>query len=181
MKTLLFAVAVGVAAFLGLRLLAPAPSWEKMGDGLGQTLDHAGRFVIGEGSTKTGPIVPAVPTVPAYEGPFETGQEVEVTNSGGCLRVRIYPGFDAPTWTCLPEGTRLRIVLDPLYANGVWWWVAERQGWVAQSYLSLVVADEEEPLIAQEAAGHGRPRKASATHPQGFRRTGVKCVTCENT
>jgi hypothetical protein len=161
-KTLIFAVAVGVAAFLGLRLLAPAPSWEEMGDGLGQTLDHAGRFVIGKGDIKVGPIVPAVPTVPAYEGPFEAGQEVEVTNTGGCLTVRIYPGFDAPTWSCLPEGTRLKIALGPLYADGVWWWAAERQGWVAQSYLSLVVADEEEPLIAQEAAGHGRP-------PQGVR------------
>jgi hypothetical protein len=63
---------------------------------------------------------------------------------------------------CLPEGTRLRIVLDPLYADGIWWWAAERQDWVAQSYLSLVAADEEEPLIAQGIAGHGRP-------PQGDR------------
>jgi hypothetical protein len=57
-KTLIFAVAVGVAAFLGLHLLAPAPSWEEMGHDLGQTLDHAGRFVIGKGDTKVGPIVP---------------------------------------------------------------------------------------------------------------------------
>jgi hypothetical protein len=161
-KTLLFAVAVGVAAFLGLHLLAPAPSWEEMGHDLGQTLDHAGRFVIGKGDTKVGPIVLAVPTVPAYAGPFEAGQEVEATNTGGCLRVRIYPGFDAPTWACLPEGTRLRIVLKPLYADGAWWWAVERQGWVAQSYLSLVVPSEEEPLIAQGVAGHAMP-------PQGDR------------
>jgi len=166
-KTLVFAVAVGVAAFLGLRLLAPAPSWEDMGNGLGQALDYASRLVIGEGDTKVGPIVPAVPTVPAYAGPFQAGQEVEVTDSGGCLRVRIYPGFDAPTWACLPEGTRLKIVLGPLYADGIWWWAAERQGWVAQSYLSPIVAGEEEPLIAQGVAARYRPqdeRKPFVTH-----------------
>lgn len=169
MKTLIFAVAVGVTAFLGLRLLAPSPSWEEMGGSLTRIIDDAGRFVIGKGNTEVGPIVPAVPTVPAYGGPFQAGQEVEVTNSGGCLRVRIYPSFDAPTWTCLPEGTRLRIVLRPLYVDGIWWWAAERQGWVAQPYLSPVVTGEDEPLIAQGVAAHGRPqeadRKPSARDP----------------
>ena len=162
MKTLIFTVAVGVAAFVILRLLAPSPSWEEMGGSLTQALNDAGRFVMGKGDTKAGPVVPAVPTVPAYGGPFQAGQEVEVANSGGCLRVRTYPSLDAPTWACLSDGTRLKIVLGPLYAAGIWWWAAERQGWVAQPYLSPVVAGEGEPLIAQGVAAHGRP-------PQGDR------------
>ncbi|MCJ7510545.1 MAG: hypothetical protein MUP14_06635 [Dehalococcoidia bacterium] len=168
MKTLIVAVAVGIAAFLWLRLLAPTPSWEEMGDGMVQTLNHASRFVIGKGETKVGPIVPAIPTVPAYEGPFQPGQEVEVTNTGGCLTVRIYPGFDGPSWTCLPDGTRLKIVLGPLYSDGIWWWAAERQGWVAQPYLSPAVAGQEEPLIAQGVAARYRPqddRKSFAREP----------------
>ena len=162
MKTLMFAVGVGVVAFLGLRLLAPSPSWEEIGDSLAEAINEAGRLVIGKGETEVGLIVPAVPTVPAYGGPFQAGQEVEVANTGGCLRVRIYPSVDAPSCSCLPEGTRLRILLGPLYADGIWWWAAERQGWVAQPYLSTVVASEEEPLIAQGVAAHGRP-------PQGDR------------
>lgn len=155
----MFAVIVGIAAFVMLRLLAPTPSWEEVGERLGRSLNDASRFVIGKGDTKVGPIVPAVPTVPAYAGPFQAGQEVEVANTSGCLRVRIYPSFDAPTWTCLPDGTRLRIVLGPLYADGIWWWAAERQGWIAQPYLSPVVVGEEEPLIAQGVAAHGKPPK----------------------
>lgn len=169
MKTLLFAVTVGLAAFVMLRLLAPTPSWGEVGERLGQTLNDAARLVIGKGDTKVGPIVPAVPTVPAYDGPFQAGQEVEVANTGGCLRVRTYPSLDAPTWVCLPEGTRLRIALGPLYADGIWWWAVERQGWVAQPYLSPVVAGEDEPLIAQGVAAHGRlpkdDRRPSARDP----------------
>ena len=89
-----------------------------------------------------------------------------MANTGDCLRVRIYPSFDAPTWTCLPDGTRLKIVLGPLYAGGIWWWAAERQGWVAQPYLSPVVAAEEEPLIAQGVAARGRPQKDEHKAPE---------------
>ena len=172
---LVFAVIVGLAAFLMLRLMAPSPSWEEAGETLGQAFDDAGRFVIGKGDARVGPIAPALPTLPAYTGPFQAGQEVEVTNTGGCLRVRIYPSFDAPTWTCLPDGTRLRIVLSPLYADGIWWWAAERQGWVAQPYLSPVVIGNEEPLIAQGVAAQGRGRKTTANHPQGPSTAHVKC------
>lgn len=169
MKTIIFAVAVGIVAFVGLRLLAPGPSSERLGDALVETFNHAARFVIGKGDTRVGPIPPAFPTVPAYAGPFQVGERVEVANSGGCLRVRVYPSLDAPTWDCLTDGTRLKIVLGPLYAEGIWWWAVERQGWVAQSYLSAVVADEDEPLIAQEVAAHDR-RPSSAGNLLGARR-----------
>ena len=159
MKTLIFVLAVGLAAFLGLRLLAPSPSWEDTGDSLAELLNEAARMVIGKGHTRGGPIVPTIPTVPAYAGPFRPGQEVEVARTGGCLNVRIYPRLDAPARSCLPEGTRLKIILGPLYAQGIWWWAAERQGWIGEPYLSSVVTGEEEPLIAQEvAAGGSRPQ-----------------------
>ena len=165
---LMFAVIVGIAAFFALRLLAPTPSWEEVGERLGQTFDKAAGLVIGKGDAQVGPIAPAVPTVPAYGGPFEAGQEVEVASTEGCLRVRTYPSLDAPARTCLPEGTRLRIVLGPLYADGIWWWAAERQGWVAQPYLSTVAASEDEPLTAQGVAARYQPqgdRNPSARDP----------------
>ena len=105
---------------------------------------------------------------PSYGGLFEAGQTVRIVNTGACLNIRIYPDFDAPSWTCLPEGTRLKIVLGPLYSDGIWWWAAERQGWVAQPYLSPAVAGEEEPLIAQGVAARYRPqddRKPFAREP----------------
>jgi hypothetical protein len=154
-KTIIFALAVGVAAFLGLRLVAPSPSWEDTGDNLTEFINGAARMVIGKGHARGGLIVPAIPTVPAYAGPFRPGQEVEVARTGGCLNVRIYPRLDAPAQNCLAEGTRLKIILGPLYAQGIWWWAAERQGWIGEPYLSSVVTDEEEPLIAQEVAAGG--------------------------
>lgn len=155
MKTLILALAVGVAAFLGLRLLAPSPSWEDTGDRLPEFLNGAARMVIGKGHARGGPIVPAIPTVPAYAGPFQAGQEVEVARTGGCLNVRIYPRLDAPTRSCLLEGTRFKIIMGPLYAQGIWWWAAEREGWIGELYLSPAVTGEEEPLIAQEVAAGG--------------------------
>ena len=152
MKTLVFAVAAGVVAFVGLRLLTPSPSWPGIGESLTEALDEAARVIIGKGETKVGLVVPAVPTVPAYGGAFQVGQEVEVANAGGCMTVRTYPSLDAPTWACLPEGTRLEITVGPLYANGMWWWAVERQGWAAELYLAPVFGGEEEPLIAQGVA-----------------------------
>lgn len=105
----------------------------------------------------------------SYNGPFEAGQIARIVNTGSCLNVRTYPGVNAPVWSCLPDGTRLRIALGPLYADGIWWWAVERQGWVAQPYLSPVVAGEDEPLIAQGVAAHGRlpkdDRRPSARDP----------------
>jgi len=142
-KTLILALAVGVAAFLGLRLLAPSLSWEDTGDGLAAFLNGAARAVIGKGHARGGPIVPAIPTLPAYAGPFQAGQEVEVERTGGCLNVRIYPRLDAPARNCLPEGARLKIILGPLYAQGIWWWTAEGEGWIGEPYLSPVVGGSE--------------------------------------
>ena len=146
MKTFILALAVGVAGFLGLRLLAPSPSWEDTGDGLAQFLNAAARMVIGRGDARVGPIVPAIPTLPAYAGPFQAGQEVEVVRTG-CLNVRIYPRLDAPARSCLPEGTRLKIILGPLYAQGLWWWAAERQGWIGEPYLSSVVTGDRKSVV----------------------------------
>jgi hypothetical protein len=160
-KTLIFVLAVGLAAFFGLRLLAPSPSWEDTGDSLAEFLNEAVRTVIGEGDARGGPIVPAIPTVPAYAGPFRPGQEVEVARTGGCLNVRIYPRLDAPTRSCLPDSTRFKIIMGPLYAQGIWWWAGETQGWIGEPYLSPVVGGEEEPLIAQEVAAGGNLSQSS--------------------
>jgi len=180
MKTLMFALAVGVAAFLGLRLLAPSPSWEDTGDSLAQFLDGAVRAVIGKGDARGGPIVPAIPTLPAYAGPFQAGQEVAVARTGGCLNVRIYPRLDAPTRGCLPEGTRLRIIQGPLYAQGIWWWAAEGQGWIGEPYLSAVIADGEEPLLAQEVAAGASHSGSPAWSSWAGSLSREEAVVCRN-
>jgi hypothetical protein len=105
---------------------------------------------------------------PSYDGPFEAGQTVRIVNTGSCLNIRTYPGVSAPVWSCVPDGSELRLVLGPIYSDTMWWWAAERQGWVAQPYLSPAVAGEEEPLIAQGIAARYQPqddRKPFAREP----------------
>ena len=73
---------------------------------------------------------------PSYHGLFETGQTVRIVNTGACLNVRTYPGVSAPVWSCLPDGSKLRLVLGPVYSDTMWWWAASQQGWVAEPYLA---------------------------------------------
>jgi len=72
----------------------------------------------------------------SYEGPFEAGQTVRIANTGSCLNVRTYPGVGAPVWSCLPDGSELKLVLEPVYADTMWWWAASQEGWVAEPYLA---------------------------------------------
>ncbi|MCJ7510543.1 MAG: hypothetical protein MUP14_06625 [Dehalococcoidia bacterium] len=73
---------------------------------------------------------------PSYGGPFEAGQTVRIVNTGTCLNVRTYPGVSAPVWSCLPDGSELKLVLGPVYSDIMWWWAASQQGWVAEPYLA---------------------------------------------
>ena len=72
----------------------------------------------------------------SYEGPFEAGQTVRIVNTESCLNVRTYPGVGAPVWSCLPDGSELRLVLEPVYSDTMWWWAASQEGWVAEPYLA---------------------------------------------
>jgi len=72
----------------------------------------------------------------SYEGPFEAGQTVRIVNTESCLNVRTYPGVSAPVWSCLPDGSELRLVLGPVYSDTMWWWAASQQGWAAEPYLA---------------------------------------------
>lgn len=71
-----------------------------------------------------------------YEGPFEAGQIVRIVNTQSCLNVRTYPGVSAPVWSCLPDGSELRLVLGPVYSDTMWWWAASQEGWVGEPYLA---------------------------------------------
>ena len=105
---------------------------------------------------------------PSYDGLFEAGQTVRIVNTGACLNVRTYPGVSAPVWSCLPDGSELKLVLGPVYSDTMWWWAASQQGWVAEPYLAPAVAGEEEPLIAQGVAARYRPqdgRRSFAREP----------------
>lgn len=159
MRTLLFVLAVGCGASFALYLLAPSPPWGKTGDSLADGIDSLASNLLGEGEERPGLVAPAIPTrspepsptpgPPTYDGLFGVGQEVQVTQTGGCLNVRTYPGMDAPEWTCLPDGTILQIILGPIHSSGLWWWAAAQQGWVADPYLAPV---DEEPITAQSVA-----------------------------
>lgn len=72
----------------------------------------------------------------SYDGPFEPGQTVRIVNTESCLNVRTYPGVSAPVWSCLPDGSELRLVLGPIYSDTMWWWAASQEGWVAEPYLA---------------------------------------------
>jgi hypothetical protein len=72
----------------------------------------------------------------SYDGPFEAGQTVRIVNTESCLNVRTYPGVSAPVWSCLPDGSELRLVLEPVYSDTMWWWAASQEGWVAEPYLA---------------------------------------------
>lgn len=72
----------------------------------------------------------------SYKGPFEAGQTVRIVNTDSCLNVRTYPGVGAPVWSCLPDGSELKLVLEPVYSDTMWWWAASQEGWVAEPYLA---------------------------------------------
>jgi hypothetical protein len=74
----------------------------------------------------------------SYDGPFAAGQTVRIVNTGSCLNVRTYPGVGAPVWSCLPDGTELKLVLEPVYSDTMWWWAASQEGWLAEPYLAPV-------------------------------------------
>jgi hypothetical protein len=73
-----------------------------------------------------------------YDGPFAAGQTVRIVNTESCLNVRTYPGVSAPVWSCLPDGSELKLVLEPVYSDTMWWWAASQEGWVAEPYLAPV-------------------------------------------
>ena len=135
-----------VAALVTLYLVGPRPDEIRGG---------------GSDEQETAIQATATPTPEAqlsYDGLFEAGQIVQIVNTGACLNVRTYPSVSAPVWSCLPDGSELRLVLGPVYSDTMWWWAAERQGWVAQPYLSAVAANEEEPVTAQGVAAYDRPQ-----------------------
>lgn len=114
-----------VAALATLYLVGPRPE-EIRGGGLDQ----------GEAASQATPT--ATPQAElSYEGPFEAGQIVRIINTGACLNARTYPSVSAPVWSCLPDGSELRLVVGPIYSDTMWWWAAAEQGWVAEPYLAL--------------------------------------------
>ena len=97
--------------------------------------------IRGSGSDEQGTAIQATPTPTpevqlSYDGPFEAGQIVRIVNTEACLNVRTYPSVSAPVWSCLPDGSELRLVLGPVYSDTMWWWAASQEGWVAEPYLA---------------------------------------------
>ena len=120
---------LGLAAMLVLYFIGPAP--DQIASGGGTT----GEAVLAPSPT------PSPTAVIAYQGPFASGQNVRVVNTGSCLNARPYPSVSAPVWNCLPDGTELRIVLGPMYSDTMWWWAAAQEGWVAEPYLTPAEVD----------------------------------------
>ena len=94
----------------------------------------------GGGADRDETVVQATPTPTpevqlSYDGFLEAGQIVRIVNTESCLNVRTYPSVGAPVWSCLPDGSELRLVLGPLYSDTMWWWAASQEGWVAEPYL----------------------------------------------
>jgi hypothetical protein len=123
-QAMLILAVLGLAAMLILYFVGPAPDQVASG---GAT---TGAAVVGPSPT------PSPTPVLVYQGPFAPGQNVRVVNTGVCLNARTYPGVSAPVWSCLPDGSELRIVLGPIYSDTMWWWAVAQEGWVAEPYLA---------------------------------------------
>jgi len=123
-QAMLVIAVLGLASMLVLYFLGPVPDQVASG---GAT---AGAAVVGPSPT------PSPTPVLAYQGPFAPGQNVRIVNTEACLNARTYPSVSAPVWSCLPDGSDLRIVLGPIYSDTMWWWAAAQEGWVAEPYLA---------------------------------------------
>ena len=124
LQAMLVIAILGLAAMLILYFVGPAPDQVASG---GAT---TGAAVVGPSPT------PSPTPVLAYQGPFAPGQNARIVNTGACLNARTYPSVSAPVWSCLPDGSELRIVLGPIYSDTLWWWAAAQEGWVAEPYLA---------------------------------------------
>src|SRR3990172_7943822 len=95
---------------------------------------------------------------PDYHGSLKPGDWVQVTGTGDCLNVRLFPGSPPPpppdaalppdfqtpdnVINCLPDGFVGRLRQGdqqqmPVSADGHWWWNIAGVGWVAEDWLAF--------------------------------------------
>ncbi len=86
-------------------------------------------------------LIPQVGATPVVGGQFESGDQVQVSGTGGLdLRLRSGPGTLYGTAKLVAEGTRLEIMGDPRQADSYLWWPVRdlsdgAQGWVVSDFL----------------------------------------------
>ncbi|MDA0365983.1 MAG: SH3 domain-containing protein, partial [Chloroflexi bacterium] len=74
----------------------------------------------------------------AYAAPIPIGANAIVQASGDCLRMRDQPGLAGDVVTCIPDGSTLSVLSDPVASDGLDWQqvrFAGQIGWVANIYL----------------------------------------------
>jgi len=96
--------------------------------------------------------------------PIATGASARVDTGGGCLNLRTQPSLNGGRITCLPNGTAVTVVSEPVAADGYAWvqvQTALGNGWVASTYLSGI-----EPASPAPAAVAAEPTPPPAADPQ---------------
>lgn len=93
----------------------------------------------GEGTIPESAARTVEPTSPAG-----VGDTARVAAGGDCLNLRSGAGTGSQVVTCLPHGTQLRVISEPVVAGVLSWVQVETPdgltGWVATTYLELVDA-----------------------------------------
>ncbi len=101
----------------------------------------------GEGST---PDVAARQDPPEATSPAGVGDYARVSAGGDCLNLRSSAGTGSQVITCLPHGSTVRVLGEPVVAGFLSWVEIEtddgRTGWVATTYLEL--ADAQAPATS---------------------------------
>jgi len=78
---------------------------------------------------------------------IQIGCEVEVTGTGDCLNIRDQPSAESSVITCLPDGTRARVIGGPGLSLDYTWWILDRGGWAADQWLRVTAPPE--PDVAE--------------------------------
>ena len=68
-------------------------------------------------------------------GALRIGQQVTVTDTGDCLRIRSAPSLTAQRIDCLTDGISGVIDDGPIDADGYRWWHLENHGWAVDEWL----------------------------------------------
>lgn len=108
---------------------------------LGPTFATYTRLIILEPAGDTWTIVhlevrePDDPPVPGIPWPLRVGATVVVAGTDSCLQARERPGTQAPSITCLDNGTVATITQGPVDIDDFQWWQLEGYGWSASNWL----------------------------------------------